>query len=74
MTDKKKPGFINAKRRGFLQGAAVASGAVAAGAATAGTVVSDAADAIDVAGDQTSGKKGYERTEHVSRYYSRARF
>jgi len=73
MTDKKKPGFINAKRRGFLQGAAVASGAVASGAATAAVNAGDAVELVDVA-DNASGKKGYERTEHVSRYYSRARF
>ncbi len=74
MTDKKKPGFINAKRRGFLQGAAVASGAVASGAASAASNVTDAVETIDTAAGNASGKKGYERTEHVSRYYSRARF
>lgn len=72
MTDKKTPAFINAKRRGFLQGAAVASSAVASGAATAGA--GEAIEAVEVVAEPTAGKKGYERTEHVSRYYSRARF
>ncbi|MGQ7845099.1 twin-arginine translocation signal domain-containing protein [Granulosicoccus sp. 3-233] len=73
MTDEKKPGFINARRRGFLQGAAVASGAVASGAASAASNIGDVVEASDVV-DTASGKKGYERTEHVNRYYSRARF
>lgn len=74
MTDTKKPGFINARRRGFLQGAAVAGGAVAGGAAVAGNTLNESVDTLAVAEENTSGKKGYERTEHVSRYYARARF
>ena len=74
MTDKQTPKFINAKRRGFLQGAVVAGGAATTGAAISGEVLADAIDNVGIDDGQPPGKKGYERTEHVSRYYSRARF
>ncbi len=74
MTDKQTPKFINAKRRGFLQGAVVAGGAATTGAALSGEALADAIDKVEIDGGQSTGKKGYERTEHVSRYYSRARF
>ena len=74
MTDKQTPKFIDAKRRGFLQGAVVAGGAATAGAAISGEALAGANDKVEIDGDQSTGKKGYERTEHVSRYYSRARF
>lgn len=65
-----KTRFINARRRGFLQGAAVAGGAVAAGSAVASTA--------DIAAEEplTTGKqtKGYELTDHIRKYYKRARF
>ncbi|MFK7995489.1 MAG: twin-arginine translocation signal domain-containing protein [Granulosicoccus sp.] len=75
MSDKqevktKKPAFINANRRGFLQGAAVAGGVAATGVAAA-------ADSVDVPVDQmakTVEGKGYELTDHVRKYYKRARF
>jgi hypothetical protein len=72
MADKQIPKFINAKRRGFLQGAAVAGAAVAGGAAIGSDALTDAVPA------QGSGElkvqKGYTRTEHVQKYYQRARF
>jgi hypothetical protein len=69
MTDKKEPNFINAKRRGFLQGAAVAGGAVASGAAVSSEVLE-----IEVAPLQPeNGHKGYENNEYRKRYYARAR-
>ena len=71
MTDKQTPKFINAKRRGFLQGAVVAGGAATAGAALSGEALVEGIETID--DGQTTGKKGYERTEHVNRYYARAR-
>ncbi len=74
MTDKQTPKFINAKRRGFLQGAVVAGGAATAGAALSGEALADGIDNVEIDEGQPTGKKGYERTEHVSRYYSRARF
>lgn len=64
-----KPAFINANRRGFLQGAAVAGGVAATGAVAA-------ADSIDVQAETpaapTNGK-GYELTDYVKKYYQRAR-
>jgi hypothetical protein len=71
MTDTRKPAFINAKRRGFLQGAAVAGGVVASGAATSGDVhISNPAEEPAAVAEP----KGYRLTEHVKRYYERARF
>lgn len=69
MTDKKEPKFINAKRRGFLQGAAVASGAVASGAAVSSEVLEVEVEALP----PENGHKGYENNEYVKRYYARAR-
>jgi len=71
MTDKKQPSFIDAKRRGFLQGAAVASGAVASGAAAA---VSDMSEITPEVVKPITKNKGYEVTEHIKKYYARARF
>lgn len=72
-TSKRKTGrsFINANRRGFLQGAAVASGAAATGVATtvAGSDVS-----VDDADNAVAESKGYELTDHIREYYKRARF
>lgn len=68
--EKQKTAFINAKRRGFLQGAAVASGAVATGAAVAAT---DAADSVEIAEAQVKAS-GYQVTDHIKKYYKRARF
>lgn len=65
-----KPTFINASRRGFLQGAAVAGGAAAAGA----TVASDAIQQPEDSHPSASNGKGYEVTEHITKYYERVRF
>lgn len=70
MTEKKTPAFINAKRRGFLQGAAVAGGTVASGAALSSDVLESPVEVIE----PVKGNKGYERNEYVKRYYARARF
>ena len=66
------PKFINAKRRGFLQGAAVATGAAAGGVAVAASSIAedDSQPAIEPVADN----KGYELTDHVKKYYRRARF
>ena len=69
MTDKKEPSFINAKRRGFLQGAAVASGAVATGTAVSAETLEPSVDVIQ----PVKGHKGYEENEYRKRYYARAR-
>lgn len=63
------PTFINANRRGFLQGAAVASGVAATG-------VASAVENIDVAAQTTEvikGNKGYELNDYRRQYYKRAR-
>lgn len=70
-TAKKNTQYINAKRRGFMQGAAVATGTVASGASLAATDAS--MDAMPVEPVEPKAK-GYQRTEHVERYYQRARF
>ena len=69
MSDKKEPNFINAKRRGFLQGAAVAGGTAASGVAVSSEVFEVEAEAIQ----PKTGHKGYERNDYVKRYYERAR-
>lgn len=66
----KKTKYINAKRRGFLQGSVVAGGAVATGAADAS--VTQAEEVL--APSKTQGHAGYRLTEKVKRYYERARF
>ena len=73
MSNQEKPKFIDAKRRGFLQGAAVAGGVAATGGAAA------ASDVIENAGDSSAPEtvvngKGYELTDHVKKYYAKARF
>ena len=71
MQDKKTK-FIDAKRRGFLAGAAVAGGAAATGAARAvGDAVAEPAPAPEA---PTPGSRGYRETEHVRKYYAKARF
>lgn len=62
--------YINAKRRGFLQGSVVAGGVVATGAAEA--VTSDAVETVQPA--KAEGHAGYKLTDKVRRYYQRARF
>ena len=71
MTDKKEPNFINAKRRGFLQGAAVAGGTVASGAAISSEALT-ANDAVELVQPENR-HKGYEDNEYRKRYYARAR-
>lgn len=67
---KKKPKMINAKRRGFLQGSALAGAAAATGAASA--------DVLEVQAEpskqDTSKHAGYRVTDRVRKYYAKARF
>lgn len=66
----KKAKFIDAKRRGFLQGSVVAGGAVATGAAQA---VTDTP--IEITEPvETKTHAGYRLTDKVKRYYEKARF
>lgn len=65
-----QPAYINANRRGFLQGAAVAGGVAATGVA----VAADTVDETPVQLDTSVKSKGYKRSEHVEKYYQRARF
>lgn len=71
MTDEieKRTKFIDAKRRGFLQGAVVATGAAVGGgnalaAEPPEAVVTDAAPGTQA---------GYRETDHVRAYYAAAR-
>ena len=67
-----KTKFIDARRRGFLAGAAVAGGAAATGAARAvGEVAAEAAPAEAPAAPEP---RGYRETDHVRKYYAKARF
>jgi len=69
----KKTKYIDAKRRGFMQGSVVAGGAVATGAVNA--AISDTGDLNEqVAPAKTAGHAGYRLTDKVRRYYQRARF
>ena len=61
--------FINANRRGFLQGAAVASGVAVTGVA----IAADPINERPVEPTTPVGNKGYELTDYVKKYYQRAR-
>lgn len=62
--------FIDAKRRGFLQGATLAAGAAASGGTLAAAPVPEPVS--EAAGKPLSG--GYRETDHVREYYAKARF
>lgn len=66
----KQSKFINAKRRGFLQGSVVAGGAVATGAVEAS--IDTPVEIVEPT--KTEGHAGYKLTDKVRRYYQRARF
>lgn len=72
MSSNNPPKFIDARRRGFLQGAAVVTGAAATGAV--GAAVEPATPAEPVTTDDRSGDAGYRLTDKVREYYARARF
>lgn len=59
MSDKQEPKYINSSRRGFLQGAAVASGTIVAGAAISDGNLPAADDLLQQTEDQP-GHKGYK--------------
>ncbi len=68
---KKEPKLINAKRRGFLQGSAVAGTAAVTGAASADLLKPEAVEPVK---QDTSKHAGYRETDHVRKYYAKARF
>lgn len=70
MKETKKPKFIDAKRRGFMQGATLASAAAAAG------LVSGAADAVEIEPELDTKNTGdrYQETDYVRAYYRNVRF
>ena len=75
MNEKKAKGeggtrFIDARRRGFLQGAVLAGGAAASGATLADAGVERAEPGPEGPADAS----GYRLTEHVREYYAKARF
>ncbi|MBX2837960.1 MAG: twin-arginine translocation signal domain-containing protein [Gammaproteobacteria bacterium] len=65
-----KPKFINAKRRGFLQGSAVATGAAATGAVSAETIVPE----MNLDEAKPAKHAGYRKTDKVRTYYAKARY
>ena len=67
----KKTKYIDAKRRGFMQGSVVAGGAVATGAVDAAV---SAPEEVIVEVKPGEGHAGYKLTDKVRRYYQRARF
>ena len=67
----KKPKMIDAKRRGFLQGSAIAGTAAATGVASADLLEAAALDPIK---KDTSKHAGYRVTDRVREYYAKARF
>ncbi len=69
----KKTKYIDAKRRGFMQGSVVA-GATTAAVATGAVNASDLTDETPAAPSNTEGHAGYKLTDKVRRYYQRARF
>jgi len=70
MKEKKPSKFIDAKRRGFMQGAAVAGVATAAGAASS-TAQADSQPEIELKPKSTD---RYAETDYVKAYYRNARF
>lgn len=68
------PTFINAKRRGFLQGAVVAGGVTATAVSTSAIATEQTAGIVEPQQKPQTHGKGYELTEHVKKYYKRARF
>lgn len=69
MKETKQPKFINAKRRGFMQGATVAGAAAATG------VMSTAADAVEIEPELAPEKPGdrYKESDYTRAYYRNAR-
>jgi len=70
MKETKKPKFIDAKRRGFMQGAAAAGAATAAGAAS----TSAQALEIETVIEKPESGDRYQETDYSRAYYRNARF
>ena len=60
--------FIDAKRRGFLQGATLAGAAAATGVGVAAPLPEPVVDGVEPKRDA-----GYRETDHVRAYYAAAR-
>ena len=70
----KKHDYIDAKRRGFIQSSILATGAVAAGTASV-EATADALTKTPLESEvETKRHQGYQETEQVLKYYSKARF
>lgn len=70
MKETKDKKFIDAKRRGFMQGAAVAGAATVTGAVTS---TAQATELTDVVVKPESGGR-YKDSEYTRTYYKNARF
>ena len=63
--------FIDARRRGFLQGAVVAGGAAASGV----TLAHESPEHdLPATGPAKPTGSGYRETDHVREYYAKARY
>ena len=65
--------YIDAKRRGFMQGSAVLTATAATGAASMATAATEGPVVKPVA-ETTEGHAGYQETDRVRQYYLKARF
>ena len=65
----KRTTYIDAKRRGFLQGTVLATGAVAGG----GALAIEPGDEPLVPDTGAKAQAGYRETDHVRAYYAAAR-
>lgn len=71
----KKHKFIDAKRRGFLQGSAVLTATAATGAVSAAVKPAELLPEADIAvdGEGRAADAGYSKTDKVREYYRKAR-
>lgn len=69
MSDKR----TNEKRRGFLKGALIGSGAAIAAIATGGVAAAPEKKETPAA-EPKAGSQGYQETAHVLEYYKTAQF
>ena len=65
--------YIDAKRRGFIQGSAVLTATAATGAASMATAATES-EVVEPVAETTEGHAGYKETDRVRQYYLKARF
>jgi len=65
--------FIDAKRRGFIQGSAVLTATAATGAASIATAATES-QVVEPVTKTTEEHAGYQETDRIRQYYLKARF